>query len=130
MVIDAWGIKVSFFRGPESLKWAALSIWILGFLFLFVGRFELGASFRIGRPKESTRLRVGGLFRISRNPMYLGMYATLFASVLRTMNPVLLLLGAFIVAVHHRIVLAEEEHLRNVFGEEYAGYCRRVGRYF
>jgi protein-S-isoprenylcysteine O-methyltransferase Ste14 len=39
------------------------------------------------------------------------------------------LLGAFIVAVHHRIVLAEEGHLRYAFGEEYAGYCRRVGRY-
>jgi protein-S-isoprenylcysteine O-methyltransferase Ste14 len=61
--------------------------------------------------------------------MYLGMYATLLASVLRTLNPVLLLLGAFIVAVHHRIVLAEEGHLRNAFGEDYAGYCRRVRRY-
>jgi protein-S-isoprenylcysteine O-methyltransferase Ste14 len=129
MVMDAWGIEVSFFRGPESLRWAALCVWTSGFLLLFVGRFELGSSFRIGRPRESTRLRVGGLFRISRNPMYLGMYATLLASVLSTLNPVLLLLGAFIVAVHHRIVLAEEDHLRNAFGEEYAGYCRRVGRY-
>ena len=129
MVLDAWGIAVSFFRVPESLRWAALCVWTAGFLLLFVGRFELGASFRIGRPKESTRLQVGGLFRISRNPMYLGMYATLLASVLRTLNPVLLLLGVFIVAVHHRIVLAEEDHLRNAFGEEYAGYCRRVGRY-
>jgi protein-S-isoprenylcysteine O-methyltransferase Ste14 len=66
---------------------------------------------------------------ISRNPMYLGMYATLLAAVLRTLNPILLLLGAFIVAVHHRVVLAEEEHLRNAFGEDYADYCRRVRRY-
>ena len=129
MVIDSWGINVSFFKGPESLKWGALCVWALGFLVLFAGRFELGTSFRIGRPKERTRLRVGGLFRISRNPMYLGVYATLLASVLRTLNPVLFLLGAFIVAVHHRIVLAEEEHMRNVFGEEYVDYCRRVRRY-
>jgi protein-S-isoprenylcysteine O-methyltransferase Ste14 len=129
MVIDTWGIDVSFFRAPASLKWAAVCVWISGFMLLFVGRFELGPSFRIGRPKESTRLRVGGLFRISRNPIYLGMYATLLASVLRTLNPVLLLLGAFIVVVHHRIVLAEEGHLQNVFGEDYAGYCRRVRRY-
>ena len=129
MVADTWGINVSFFRGPASLKWAALCVWISGFLLLFVGRFKLGASFRIGRPKESTRLQVGGLFRISRNPMYLGMYATLLASALRTLNPVLLLLGVFIVAVHHRIVLAEERHLLNEFGEEYAGYCHRVRRY-
>jgi len=129
MVIDTWGIDVSVFGAPASLKWAALCMWTLGFLLLFVGRFELGASFRIGRPRESTHLRRGGLFRISRNPMYLGVYATLLASVLRTLNPVLLLLAAFIVAVHHRIVLAEEAHLRSTFGEEYAGYCRQVRRY-
>ena len=84
---------------------------------------------RIGRPKESTRLRVDGLFRVSRNPMYLGVYSTLLASVLYTLNPVLLLFGAFIVAVHHRIILAEETHLRNAFGKEYAEYCCRVRRY-
>jgi protein-S-isoprenylcysteine O-methyltransferase Ste14 len=61
--------------------------------------------------------------------MYLGVYATLLASVLRTLNPVLLLVAAFIIAVHHRIVLAEEAHLRDVFGEEYTAYCRRVRRY-
>lgn len=129
MVIHTWGIDISVFTGPASLKWAAVCIWIAGFMLLFVGRFELGTSFRIGRPQESTRLRVGGLFRFSRNPMYLGVYATLLASVLRTLNPVLFLLAAFIVAVHHRIVLAEEGHLRKTFGEEYTAFCRRVRRY-
>ena len=129
MVIDSWGIDLSFFRGPASLKWAALCVWTAGFVLLFSGRFALGTSFRIGCPKERTLLQAGGLFRISRNPMYLGVYATLLASVLRTLNPVFLLLGTFIVAVHHRIVLAEEGHLRNAFGEEYAVYCRRVRRY-
>ena len=102
---------------------------LLGFILLFIGRFGLGNSFRIGSPRESTRLRVDGLFRISRNPMYLGVYCTLLATVLRTLNPVLLLVAAFIAAVHHRIVLAEETHLRNAFGKEYGEYCSRVKRY-
>jgi protein-S-isoprenylcysteine O-methyltransferase Ste14 len=129
MVLDSWGVKVSFFEGPAPLKRAAVCVWAVGFILLFVGRFGLGDSFRIGRPKESTRLRVDGLFRVSRNPMYLGVYSTLLGSVLYTLNPVLLLFGAFIVAVHHRIVLAEETHLRNAFGKEYAEYYRRVRRY-
>ncbi|HNY38834.1 MAG TPA: isoprenylcysteine carboxylmethyltransferase family protein [Bryobacteraceae bacterium] len=129
MVIDTWGVDLTFFTPPASLKWAALCVWVAGFILLFAGRFELGQSFRIGRPKESTNLQMAGLFRVSRNPMYLGVYATLLASVLRTLNPVLLVLGAFIVAVHHRIVLAEEAHLREAFGEEYSEYCRRVRRY-
>jgi protein-S-isoprenylcysteine O-methyltransferase Ste14 len=129
MVLESWGINVSFFNGPAPLKRAAVCVWALGFILLFVGRFALGNSFRIGHPKESTRLRVDGLFRLSRNPMYLGVYSTLFASVLHTLNPVLLLLSAFIIAVHHRIVLAEETHLRNAFGKEYVEYCCRVRRY-
>jgi len=40
-----------------------------------------------------------------------------------------LLIAIFIVAVHHRIVLAEEAYLRQTFGGEYAEYCSRVGRY-
>ena len=39
------------------------------------------------------------------------------------------LIGIFVVAVHHRIILAEEQHLRKVFGEEYMDYCSRVRRY-
>jgi protein-S-isoprenylcysteine O-methyltransferase Ste14 len=74
-------------------------------------------------------LPVGGLFQFSRNPMYLGVYATILAGVLYTLNPLVLLAGVFVVAVHHRIVLAEEQHLQKTFGAEYADYCRRVRRY-
>ncbi len=129
MALHAWGANLSLFEVPGWLEWGALAIWTAGFVFLFLGRFELGTSFRIGRPRERTSLRMDGLYRLSRNPMYLGMYATLLASVLHTMNPVLLLVAGFVIAVHHRIVLTEEDHLRHAFGEDYTTYCRQVRRY-
>lgn len=129
MVIDAWGVDLSYFTPPAALKWTAVFIWSAGFMLLFSGLFRLGDSLRVGLPRESTSLQTGGLYRVSRNPMYLGVYATALAPILRTLNPVLLLLGVFVIAVHHRIVLAEESHLRGAFGEEYSGYCRRVRRY-
>jgi protein-S-isoprenylcysteine O-methyltransferase Ste14 len=129
MVLAAWGVRVSFFDAPALLMRVAEGVWVVGFTLLFAGRFRLGESFRIGSPRESTRLKVDGLFRVSRNPMYLGVYSTLLASVLYTLNPVLALIAAFIVAVHHRIIVAEEAHLRTAFGEEYADYCGRVRRY-
>jgi len=61
--------------------------------------------------------------------MYLAVYATLLASVLYTLNPLLLVLGIFVVVVHHKIVLAEEQHLRTVFGDQYAEYYSHVRRY-
>ncbi len=129
MILDAWGKNVSFFAVPPAVRTAALCVWAIGFTLLFIGRFGLGRSFRIGQPKESTSLRVEGLFRCSRNPMYLGMYSTVLAAVLRTLNPILLVCAIYIIAVHHRIVLAEEAYLRNTFGQEYEAYCSRVRRY-
>jgi protein-S-isoprenylcysteine O-methyltransferase Ste14 len=128
-VLHGWGIGLFFGERLPMLKAVALCLWVLGFTIMFIGRLGLGDSFRIGSPKEATRLRADGLFRLSRNPMYVGVFATLLAASVYTLNPILLLAGIFIVAVHHRIVLAEEEHLRRSFGEKYVDYCRRVRRY-
>lgn len=89
----------------------------------------MGSSFRLGTAKEHTSLRVDGLFRLSRNPMYIGMYATLIASGLYTMDPVVILLAAFVISIHHFIVLAEENQMHKVFGQEYLDYRNRVRRY-
>ena len=129
MVARRWGAGLSFVRVPVPIEWLALSLWVAGFTVLFLGRFELGDSFRIGSPKEHTALKDGGLFRVSRNPMYLGVFATVLAPVCSTLNPAVLIAALFIIAVHHRIVLAEEEYLQRAFGTAYADYCRRVRRY-
>lgn len=129
MVLQSWRINLSFVTIPREAKWVALSLWTSGFILLFAGRLGLGEAFRIGSPHERTRLQVDGLFRFSRNPMYLGVYGTLLASVLYTLNPFLLFIGVFVAAVHHKIVLAEERYLRSIFGEQYSEYCRRVRRY-
>ena len=128
-VLCSWGIKLAFVKVPVPLKAVALGLWILGFALLFVGRLGLGDSFRLGSPRESTAFKASGLFRVSRNPMYLGVYTTLLASVLYTLNPIVFGVAAYIVAVHHRIVLAEEAYLRTALGDAYEAYCRRVRRY-
>ena len=129
MVGHCWDINLSFFAPPGFARPAALALWAAGFSLLLAGRFTMGSSFRIGSPRESTGLKVGGLFRFSRNPMYLGVFSTLAAAVLCTFNPLVLLLATFIAAAHHRIVLAEEEYLKKAFGQEYLAYCARVRRY-
>lgn len=129
MILQSLGLNLSPVNGPRLLKGISLALWALGFSLLIAGRIEMGNSFRVGSAKEATILRSGGLFRYSRHPMYLGIYTTLFASALYTLNPIVLLAGAFVAAVHHGIALAEEACMRKTFGEEYADYCRRVRRY-
>lgn len=129
MVAQGWGVNLSLIPHSRLIITIALLLWIAGFSLLLAGRMGMGNSFRIGSAKESTRLKTAGLFRFSRNPMYLGIYTTLTASVLFTLNPILFLLAIFIISVHHKIVLAEENHLKSVFGQEYTDYCGRVRRY-
>jgi len=128
MTLHSWGIAIplSIIQAP---KWLSLFLWISGFCLLFIGRFGMGGSFRIGSPKEATNLKVDGLFRFSRNPMYVGVFSTLLGSSLYTSNPVIFAVALFIIVVHHKIVLAEEQFLRKVFGEEYSQYCSQVRRY-
>jgi protein-S-isoprenylcysteine O-methyltransferase Ste14 len=129
MVLQAWGVGLSFVDVPEAVTRLSLGLWVLGFALLFVGRFGLGDSFRIGAPKEHTGLKTSGLYSHSRNPMYVGVYTTLVASVVFTLNPILLVIAVYIIAVHHGIVLAEEAYLTRVFGEEFGRYCGQVRRY-
>ena len=129
MVADAWGLKFALLGRPATVKWVSLAVWVSGFTLLFIGRLGMGDSFRIGSPREGTSLKGDGLFGISRNPMYLGLYLTVLASVLYTLNPAVLVLAAFVVGVHHQVVLAEEGYLRRVFGDAYSEYCRKVRRY-
>lgn len=129
MLLQGFEVDLSPVRVPPLLKWISLGLWVSGWGLLFAGRIGLGSSFRVGCPEEETKLRTGGIFRFSRNPMYFGLDATLLAAALYTLNPLILLVGAGIAAVHHRIILAEEECLRKMFGREYEEYCGRVGRY-
>ena len=129
MVAHSWGVNLALFKIPGLVKGISLVLWVLGFLFLLWGRFEMGNSFRLGSPKETITLKSKGLFRISRNPMYVGVFLTLLGATIHTLNPIVFLIVIFIIAVHHKIVLAEEQFLQKSFGQVYSDYCQRVRRY-
>jgi protein-S-isoprenylcysteine O-methyltransferase Ste14 len=129
MLLQAWGVNLTVISLPSVIRYISILLWVSGFTLLFLGWTGLGESFRIGEPKEKTSLKRTGLYSFSRNPMYVGVYATIFASILYTANPVALAIGAFIILVHHRIILAEEKYLSKTFGKEYYAYCASVRRY-
>ncbi len=104
-------------------------LWVLGFGLLFLGRINLGAHLRLGLPNETTGFHRNGAYRFTRNPMYTGIDVTMIAAVLYTGNPAILAAAAFVIGVHHRIILVEERWLLDTFGEVYARYRERVGRY-
>ena len=80
--------------------------------------------------RAATTLVQGGPYRFTRNPMYLGMtLAHLGAALaLNAMWPIILLPMALVV-LFRLVIRKEEEHLRRVFGDDYAAYRSRVRRW-
>lgn len=78
----------------------------------------------------SSALVTDGVFRYTRNPMYLGLVTMLLGIViaLGALSP-LVLVVAMAALLHFRFILPEEELMREQFGEAYAAYRRRVRRW-
>ncbi|MDD5712684.1 MAG: methyltransferase, partial [Smithellaceae bacterium] len=70
-----------------------------------------------------------GVYRFSRNPLYLGVFLLIVASVLYAPHPVNILCGVMAIGIHHLIVTREESYLINQYGETYLSYMKRVRRY-
>ncbi|MDD3179639.1 MAG: methyltransferase [Opitutaceae bacterium] len=71
----------------------------------------------------------GGPYRVTRNPQLVG--GSLLAIGAAILWPSWYAVGWVMLygVVAHLMVRTEEEHLRAVYGEEYARYCGRVPRY-
>jgi protein-S-isoprenylcysteine O-methyltransferase Ste14 len=82
------------------------------------------------RPRASSALVVSGVYRRTRNPMYLGLLLALAGWGLYLANPYSLLLALTFVPYMNRFQIRPEERaLQQTWGEEFVDYCRRVRRW-
>lgn len=82
------------------------------------------------RPDRATALVAGGIFRCTRNPMYLGDLLVLLGwGVYLGSLPALILSLLFVIWIDRWQIPAEEAALEARFGEAYATYRRRVRRW-
>jgi len=75
------------------------------------------------------KLTLTGPYRWSRNPQYVGWLLFLPGWVLNNWSGWALTALLEIAVSIHLLILVEEEHLRRVFGDQYAEFCRTVRRY-
>lgn len=82
------------------------------------------------RPSATSSIVSSGVYRFTRNPMYLGMLLCLGGWALFLGNPLSLLGLPLFVAYLNRLQIGPEERaLEAKFGEPYAQYCARVRRW-
>jgi len=76
------------------------------------------------------KLVVSGLYRFSRNPMYVGVLSWILGAGLLLQSAGLLGYSALVgIGFHLRVVLFEEPMLQKEFSQEFADYCRTVRRW-
>lgn len=78
---------------------------------------------------HASHLVQGGVYALTRNPMYLGNGLIAIGITMVAGAPVIyLVVLPFFLFVYHAIIVAEETYLRRAFGAEYARYCATVNR--
>ena len=80
--------------------------------------------------ESSTVLIKDGLYRYTRNPMYLGMVILLIgvASYLGSLTPYVVI-PVFFLIIQQCFIKHEEPFLENIFGQEYLDYKDKVRRW-
>lgn len=110
----------------------------LGLAAVGVGIAAAGVvSFRLAKttvnplkPDTASSLVVAGIYRVTRNPMYLGALIVLIGWAVFLSNALALILaGTFVLYLNRFQIIPEEKALTTRFGPEFAAYCAKVRRW-
>lgn len=127
-----WPVPIGPPAAEPALRTAG---YVLLGMWLFLSVWAIVTFRRAGTTPDPTRpttaLALGGPYRWTRNPMYLG-FALMQAGAALIANalwPLVWLLPVLLVIRLH-VIGREEQYLERKFGEDYLAYKRRVRRWF
>ncbi len=107
---------------PAFLFYGGLTVYIIGAALLAASMVHFAAPAEDGVNRN-------GLYRFSRNPMYVAYFVFFLGCVLLTQSPILLAAVLCFQTSGHWLILAEEEWCAEQFGEAYRAYMDQVRRY-
>lgn len=103
---------------------------MLALIWVLIAQVHMQKSWRIGIDEDvKTDLVQTGLFKLSRNPIFLGMRVMLFGLFLvipSAVTLVILISGELLIQTQVRL---EEEFLKRTHGQSYATYQKQVRRW-
>jgi len=95
-----------------------------------VNFYRAGTTVNPMKPHKASALVKTGIYRITRNPMYVGLVFVLGAWCIYLDSPLALIgVAGFVLYVHAFQILPEERTLVKLFGDEYREYQSRVPRW-
>ncbi|MFL9842634.1 isoprenylcysteine carboxylmethyltransferase family protein [Sphingomonas sp. ST-64] len=117
---------------PNTLRWTVVALFLLtgiGSIVAALGRFRAA-----GTPappwQPATAFVAQGIYRFSRNPMYLGMLLVYLGLAVAANAPVVLwLLLPLVLTIHYGVIVREERYMAEKFGVPYINYLHSVPRW-
>lgn len=132
MMLARYGLPGWTFAAPYGRSVAAVVL-ALAVGVVLAGMFAFRRADTTLSPTEPERASVlvkDGIYRHTRNPMYLGMLLTLIAFALRLSHWLsLLLVGGYVLYMNRFQISVEERVLGQKFGAEYERYKSEVRRW-
>lgn len=111
---------------------SGIIIFLIGFAIMLtcIISFAVQGQGTLSPADPTKKLVVAGLYKFSRNPMYVGVTLILIGEAIffQSVELGIYLLFVFI-AFNLFTILIEEPRLRRDFGEEYKRYCEKVKRW-
>lgn len=111
-------------QGVEMLHIVGLVLTYGGFLFWFIGRFQLGSAFAL--TPQAKQLVTRGLYAKVRHPLYVSQAFVLIGALLFLNIDWLWLLAVPVFALQLFRIRKEEQTLEKAFGEEYLKYKKQT----
>jgi protein-S-isoprenylcysteine O-methyltransferase Ste14 len=126
-----WGLGRVVSYGTATSVTIGWGIAAIGIGLMGLAAFEMARARTTVIPRRSaSRLVTTGVFRLSRNPIYLGDSLVLLGACLFWSSPLgLAVVPAFIFIITRRFIRAEEAALAQQFGPQYADWCAQVRRW-
>ena len=121
--------KLGYIHLPFYLNWFAVAMLWAGVLVVLMATVSLGKSLRIVIPQTQTALYTRGIYHLSRNPLYLGVFAIATGSCLYFPDLINVSFAIYGIYTHHQIIKGEEQFLNTRFGKEWESYAANVRRY-
>ena len=124
-------ITANYFLNFFWLKYVGILFCYIGLLIFLSALISFGKAWRIGiDERNSNELITGGIFKYTRNPIFLFMDMYFLGMALIYPNIVLIVMAICMVIGIHFQILREENFLKNKFIEKYIEYRKRTRRYF
>ena len=113
-----------------SIKIAGVIVLVFGLIIYALALYSFHNSWRIGIDRESPgQLITNGVFKYSRNPIYVSLDLLVAGTFLLQGHFIFLLLFVAIAISLHIQILQEENFLNQAYGNSYFQYRSKVSRY-